>query len=322
MNIHLATAYPTKWSYLPRFKELAQMDRFGEHQLAEDPAEADVILFVDARHEHNDWRFKALRQHPLARKFPRKCFVYNETDQPWCCMPGLYVSMPKQWFDSRHMAAWSYTGLMNPYLENGSGEALDVEPDLLFSFAGRRCVAVRDEILKLEHPNALIKDTSNFNFFGSSSCTPKEIDKQRRDYATLIRRSRFVLCPRGSGPASFRLFESLAAGRVPVILGDEWVPPVGPDWNSCSLRVAEVDVASLPERIEQADARWDEMSANAAGVWREWFAADVQFHRMVEACRRLQVRGKWPAIWKSDRAMGRRLWLEAREMRSKLRSMR
>lgn len=320
MNVYLATAYPTKWSYLPRFKELAQLDRFGEHTLTDDVEQADVIFFVDARHEHGDWRFKTLRRHPLVRRYAEKCFVYNEMDQPWCCMPGLYVSMPKRWFTPKQMAAWSYIGLMNPYLEAASDEAFDIEPDLLFSFAGRRCVPVRDAVLQLQHPDALIQDTSDFNFFGSANRTAEEMDKQRLDYASLIRRSRFVLCPRGSGPASFRLFESLAAGRVPVILGDEWVAPQGPDWDACSLRIPEAQVAELPRLIEEANTRWEELSANALATWREWFSTDVQFHRMAQACLKLKATASPYAFWKPNRVTGRRLWLEARELRSGLRS--
>lgn len=315
MKVQLATAYPTKWSYLPRFRELAAMDRFGVHTVTDDPEQAELILFVDARHEHGDWRFRALRNHPLARRFRPKCFVYNETDQPWCCMPGLYVSMPKLWFDPQHMAAWSYIGLMNPYLENGTGEGLDQPADLLFSFAGRRCVPVRDEVLKLRHPNALIGDTTDFNFFGSANRTVEEMDAQRRSYAQTIRRSRFVICPRGSGPASFRLFEALAAGRVPVILSDEWVAPEGPDWNACSLRVPEADAATLPDLLEVADRHWPALSASARTTWDEWFAPEAQFHRIVEAIDRLRQNGRWL----SPKSVGRWLWLEARGIKSQVR---
>lgn len=221
MLVHLATAYPTKWSYLPHFQELVRCDRFKEHQLTDDPVAADIILFVDARHEHGDWLFKALRGHEFSRRFPEKCFVYNETDQPWCCMPGLYVSMPRRWFNRGRMRASSYLGLMNPYIESEAA-AFNGEPDFLFSFAGRRCAPVREEILKIRHSRGWIEDTSCYNFFGAAGRPENEMDSQRKQYAALLARSKFILCPRGSGPASFRLFEALAAGRVPVIITEHY----------------------------------------------------------------------------------------------------
>jgi hypothetical protein len=39
-------------------------------------------------------------------------------------------------------------------------------------------------------------------------------------------------CPAGIGPATYRLFEAMELGRVPVILSDEWVPRKGLDGMS------------------------------------------------------------------------------------------
>lgn len=317
MLIYFATAYPSRWSYLGRFRQLAAADRFGLHQVTNDATTADLILFVDARQEHGDWRFRALRRHPLVRAHREKCLVYNETDQPWCCLPGLYVSMPARWFDRRRMAAWSYVDLINPHLAGDDGVG-DAEVTLLFSFAGRRCAAVREAVLALRHPAAEIEDTTDYNFFGSSGRDEAEMDARRRDYAAQLRRSRFVLCPRGSGPASFRLFETLAAGRVPVILSDAWVPPEGPDWSACTLRVREADAARVPELLEAADPRWADMAAAARQTWREWFADDAQFHRIAEAGGRLlrNPSARRPGV----RATGRRLWLEARGLKGRARA--
>lgn len=280
MKVLLTTAYPTRWTYLPRFKELASKDRFGVHSLTDIPEEADLILFVDARHEHADWRLRALRSHPLVRNYRERAFIYNEMDQPWCALPGVYVSMPRGAFNPQRQRACSYVHHVNPYVDALS--AVDGQPDLLFSFAGRRCHPVREQILKLRHPRAIIQDTSATSFFGTSG---QEIEAKKRDYAELLARTKFVLCPRGSGPASFRLFETLAVGRVPVILGDEWVEPAGPDWPACSVRVPEAEAQSLPALLERLEDRYPEMARAAVETYREWFAPDVLFHRLVENCR-------------------------------------
>ena len=319
MLVHLATAYPTEWSYLPRFLELARQDRFKTHRLTDDPTTADVILFVDARHEHGDWLFKALRDHELSRRFPEKCFVYNETDQPWCCMPGLYVGMPARWFQRGRMRASSYLGLMNPFIETEAA-SFHGEPDYLFSFAGRRCAPVREHLLRLCHPRALIEDTSHYNFFGSADRPPQEMNTQKHHYAQMLVRTKFVLCPRGSGPASFRLFEAMAAGRVPVILSDEWVPVEGPDWSQCSIQIRENDADRIPELLEAAESKFAELAAAAKATWIKNFAQQVIFHRMVEAC--IEIKATRPIPESIARRLPdlRQTWLRLRRAKAAIRS--
>jgi hypothetical protein len=81
-----------------------------------------------------------------------------------------------------------------------------------------------------------------------------------------------VLCPRGIGTSTFRLFETMQSGRVPVILSDAWVPSAGIDWNAVSLRVPERDIARLPEICTAALPRWDGMAREARRAWEEWFS--------------------------------------------------
>lgn len=62
-------------------------------------------------------------------------------------------------------------------------------------------------------------------------------------FADAVTMSQFVLCPAGEGSP---LYETLAAGRVPVILADGWAPPPGPRWSDFALIWPERDVPSLP----------------------------------------------------------------------------
>jgi hypothetical protein len=279
MKILLVNPYPSCGSYTEIFRNLASQDRFRVHSVTEDVDAADIILFVDARSDHDDWTLRAIRNHPLVRAFPEKAFIYNEMDRPWCALPGLYVSMPAWAFNPARQRAWCYVAEINPYVAEVAGSGSS--PELLFSFVGRRCHRVRDQIFRLEHPRTYISDTTLYNFFGAER---DSLDAQKRAYAEVIRRSKFVLCPRGSGPASFRLFETMAAGRVPVVLSDSWVPPIGPRWDAFTIVVPESEVAGVPWIIESHEDRSERMAAAAREAWEEWFAPDVLFHRMVEAC--------------------------------------
>jgi hypothetical protein len=73
-------------------------------------------------------------------------------------------------------------------------------------------------------------------------------------YNQLLSNSRFALCPAGAGANTLRLWEALAAGAVPVLLGP---PPRLPDegvaadidWDRIVLRVPEEAIPDLPARL-------------------------------------------------------------------------
>jgi hypothetical protein len=110
-------------------------------------------------------------------------------------------------------------------------------------------------------------------------------------FLQLLNESKFSLCPRGRSPSSWRLFETLRAGRVPVIIGDKWMPPsISLDWDRLSIRVPERDVANIPAMLTEREGEAQTMSRLARQTWEEWFSVEAFFHRTVESCLTLQAR--------------------------------
>src|SRR5581483_4906878 len=233
MKVRVATCIDAPWSRQLRaeWEELASGDRLGVHELVSDPREADLILFVDAHQHPSDWAMRTLRGHELVQSYPEKSFVFDERDFPRDLLPGVYVAMPRRGFDARRHRAFGYYRLLAD-----TRPAREAQPDLLFSFQGRRAGRVRDEVLTLSHPRAIVEDTSGLDFFAPE---PAGLEDARARYVEIVGRSKFVLCPRGAGTASIRMFEALAAGRVPVVISDGWVPPAGIDWAACAVTVRE-----------------------------------------------------------------------------------
>ena len=299
---------PDAPTYVQPFTRLAEQDRFGAHRVVDDPEEADIILFLDGHQHNRDLDLTAIRNHPLVRAHRNKSFIYNEQDQPWCAMPGLYAAMPKGSLNPRWQRACAYLTLPNPYVV--FGQASGREPDLLFSFMGRRGNRTRDRILCLSHPRAYIADTSAVDFF-RAPC--KEMDRQKQQYAEIVARSRFVLCPRGAGPGSFRIFETMVGGRVPVILSDSLAPPRGPVWEDCAVFVKERDIDKIPAILEKREERFQQMALAARREWEQWFAPDVLFHRMTEELKDILESRRAP-----ESVLGRKLNL--RYLRLRLRA--
>lgn len=63
------------------------------------------------------------------------------------------------------------------------------------------------------------------------------LDGYNRDYSKIIEQSLVSLCPRGCGLSSFRFFESMQLGTVPILIAEEDVRPFKEyiNWDKCSL---------------------------------------------------------------------------------------
>ena len=106
---------------------------------------------------------------------------------------------------------------------------------------------------------------------------------EKVEYAETLRRSRFFVCPRGNGVGSVRLFETMKAGRVPIIVSDSYVLPVGVDWSSCSVQVAEKDVAIFPEKIMSKLDYWPTLADAARREWVKRFSNAVLLDEIGDA---------------------------------------
>ena len=261
--------------------ESQQADRFGVHTLTDDPGAADVILFVEivacGHHCIN------IRRHPLTRRFREKCFLSDPSDRAIPFLPGIYAAIEKRWHSPGRTRSGPYPGHMeNPFMEDDPGFR---ERTYLYSFIGNQSTwPLRARLAELGHPRGFFEDRSSDSLRIRMTGTPEEVAGFNRHYADVAKRSHFVLCPRGVGASSIRLFETMRAGRAPVILSDAWVPPEGPAWERFSLRVPERDWATLPALLEAREGDAAAMGRLAREAWEEWFAPPVLFHRTVEKC--------------------------------------
>jgi len=224
MKLYLTSAYETHDS-LDKLVGLAALDRIGQHELCSTPAEADAILFVESTH-FNDIFFRSLLAHPLVAKYPEKVFMYNEADKPWCVLPGLYCCMHSRFFQDNRQVAFPYLHSPNPYIADVHN--WDVERKWLFSFVGSTSHRCRKQVIALANDSKGIKDTSDFNVWDSAR---PEREIQGMDFAQTMAESWFVLCPRGIGTSSYRVFEAMEAERAPVVISDHWVQPPHVDWD-------------------------------------------------------------------------------------------
>ena len=115
------------------------------------------------------------------------------------------------------------------------------EKNILVSFLGSVTHPVRESIKNnILAENIIFRDTYHItsNFFDEDK------NKEELEYIDILSRSRFSLCPRGTNPNSMRLWESLAAGAIPVLISDNYKLPEW-DWDNTIITLSENQAASL-----------------------------------------------------------------------------
>lgn len=266
-------------SELRRLQEFQAIDRYKVHSLTKDVDAADIIILVGPQFPS----MLDFRRSKSWRCYSEKCFVYNGADKVLPLLPGIYVSLERRF----HSSSWTRSGSYLRVAENNNIQPSPFDHcDLLFSFAGAISNhPTRKKLLSIRDERSLVTDTSKLAVQDRQrdGITGPD-DNYITSYTSMLERSKFILCPRGLGVSSWRLFEALKAGRVPVIISDQWVPPDGPGWDQFSVRVAEDDVSSIPALLASRENEAKELARKARMAWDEWFSADVLFHQIVESC--------------------------------------
>jgi len=273
-----------------RLSQFQKIDRFKVHEPVADAEIADLIIFVGSEVS----TFLDFRQSEEWRKYPEKCFIYYGGDRPLPLLPGVYTSLESRFYRS----SWTRTGSYLRVAENRniSDFGSVAQCDLLYSFSGASDNhQVRREILRLQHTRGVVFDTSSLSIEQRQRDTAVGANDTYIDsYLSLLKRSKFILCPRGIGTSTWRLFEAMKAGRVPVIISDQWVPPAGPQWSEFSIRAPESKIGMIPETLERREADASKLAIAARNAWDDWFSSEVVFHRIVEWCLAIQAERRFP----------------------------
>lgn len=95
-----------------------------------------------------------------------------------------------------------------------------------------------------------------------------------------LTKSRFSLCPRGYGISSFRLYESLEAGVIPVYIicdDDEfWLPFSDEiDWSKAAILLRESEIPSIPEILSNIkEGEIEERRNYIEKIYEEYFTME------------------------------------------------
>lgn len=279
---------PNSYDDFFRLEESSQLDNRKIHQLTADPEDAELILFIGAK----DSDFGDVRTHPFTRQYPDKCFLYHSEDLIFPFLPGVYPSLKSRnnWF--QRATPGGYSSVLHIDLP-----PFPFNPDSPYHFSFCGSFATHPSRRRLRQligaPKSLIIDTSQELAQQAGGAHAPGWHRQR--YAQILQASQFVLCPRGRSPATWRLYETMKARRVPVIIADEWLAPtLEYDWSAFSLRVSENQVEKITSLVAEYLPQAPQMAALARQVYERYFSREVFFHHLVEQCLALKVNRRLP----------------------------
>ena len=277
LKVYILSSYPAQGELsVPEW--LLRHSHLDSHELTDDPAEANLILFAEV-YDGLDPYFLDVVRHPIFRRFPNKCVLYHINDTTETMCRTVSPSVESTHLNARCRRSFSYVVRVHENPWRSVAWDRECSAKFLFSFVGDPSThPVREQILKLHHPEALLRPAIGISAMGMDTVTREAFQKR---YIEEILDSCFVLCPRGLGPTSMRLFEAMEMGRAPVVIGDSWLPVARLPWDEFALFVPEKDIDQIPIMLEKNRHRAVVMGRKARSVWEEHFSPKRVFGELI-----------------------------------------
>ncbi|EYU18554.1 hypothetical protein MIMGU_mgv1a009452mg [Erythranthe guttata] len=175
----------------------------------------------------HDWGPYTLTEHEELTKNTIKALCNADVSQ-WIFVSGKDVSLPE-------------TIMRNPrkFLKGLGGRRVSQRPILAF-FAGNNHGRVRPILIK----NWSEKDR-DMRIYGP---LPNKVSRVM-SYSQHMKSSKYCICPMGFEVNSPRIVEAIYYECVPVIIADNFIPPLNDvlNWNAFSVIVAENDIPKLKQ---------------------------------------------------------------------------
>lgn len=279
MKIYLAPSSKMLCMSDRSIRELINLADVQRHELTDHPDEANIILIIDTAFVYHHHRY-------LLNQYLEKCYALEDTDCPYLVVPGLYACAPGFFLHQHFLRGccyYSHRPFRSPLLKPSANES---EKKYLFSFMGGSTCLLRKRLFNINFQRSDVFVQSTVDYAHWTIEQPNRIEMQRR-YVESLESSKFVLCPRGSGLGSIRLYEVMEMGIAPVIISDGWLPPSGPDWNRFAIFVKQSDLKRLPEILERYAPEYQTRGRLAREAWEQYFADPVAFNRFIESIEEL-----------------------------------
>ncbi len=113
---------------------------------------------------------------------------------------------------------------------------------------------------------------------------PNQQRNLRIDFVQNIAESDYILCCRGSGNCSIRLFETLCCGKIPIFIDTDCVLPYNfaIDWKKYCVWVDEKELSQIAEKVAEfhnnlSPKEFIDLQHECRKLWKEWLSPEGFF---------------------------------------------
>jgi hypothetical protein len=243
------------------------------------PEVADAIV-MEERGSFKDFRYiNKLIGDPFISRYADRIFTINTDDCATGVLRGVYTSLPKSRIDHTIHRSVPFMHFPNElvFLKRKSEWC----PHYLASWRGN---PMSNSIRRRMVP--LFRNSKEFLIQDTVSWLDHSIGEKQR-YVDLILDGKFSLCPAGWAPVTYRIYESMALGRCPVILADEFAPPEGPEWKKFALFYPQRKVDNLMTYLRSHEFRSQGLGREAQVAWELFFSGEKMVNYYVNTLHNL-----------------------------------
>jgi hypothetical protein len=154
-------------------------------------------------------------------------------------------------------------------------KAVSLDKDVYASFVGSYTHPIRKLMLDHNHPDFVIGMSNQW-----SDLVSEDREKIFHDISS---RSKYILCPRGYGATSYRLYEAFQYGAVPVYISDNfWLPwEYELDWEKLIIKISPEQVSNMREILRDYDSKRSSMVSYAEEIYDEFFSIEGVYNKLL-----------------------------------------
>lgn len=150
--------------------------------------------------------------------------------------------------------------------------------NIFASFVGSFTHPIRHELYNI------CKNQPNYYFSGQNWNSVVQKSKLN-EHIEITSKSKFCLCPRGYGNTSFRLYEAMQLGAVPVYISNDFFLPWSDelDWNEFCVIIDSKNLHDVPSILSSiSNEKINEMSNKAKDIYYKYFTLDKTYTNIIK----------------------------------------
>jgi Exostosin family/Methyltransferase domain len=142
------------------------------------------------------------------------------------------------------------------------------DPDHLkyieYSFIGQNTHSIRER---------LVKELGESEFIKLEDIGPEK-------YRMILQHSKFAICPRGYGITSFRMFEAMSYGCVPLYVSDEFWEPFNIPFENYGIKIRPEEIKDIPKILKTIDV--PKMQKKVEEYFKKYFVYSSCFENIIK----------------------------------------